>query len=295
MGFTELADLSDVEVTFVGVIAGAIYPNGTSSPSAILNGSTPVDCAVVRGWPNKTTLQANLALGRCTVSVYPVPGSGKNTTRFNTDWQIKQEAAPTIVGSIVNNTIVLAGTSSSPQNVAAKVNGKAYLYAVQPSDTLATIATALATAINADTPATSVGAIITVPAANALGVAIGGFGLIWRELRRQEEVIMVTVWAPTPELRDLVAPFVDLALQGLGQPRVRQFLSLPDGSAGRMLFMRSTPTDKDELSAVFRRDIVWSVEYPTTEVQTAAQIVVFETILTPNWTDPASPTLQLVA
>lgn len=277
-----MADLSDVENTFKAMISAAIYPTGTADPSAITLNAAPVPVRIVRGWPVKNQLEADLAAGKATVSVYPMPGE-KRTSRYPAEYSVRTDPVVTLTAIVDGDTITIGGTVISPQNVAALVGGAGYVYGVQPGDTLAGIASALAALINADTPASSAGPVITVTSPHANLVArVGGVGTLIRELRRQEKQFQISCWCSTPEQRDAVAIFVDGVLVGSGLERPRAFIVLPDTSAGRLLYERTLPTDKDQLSGAFRRDFVWSVEYPTTDTAPAAQITLIKEVVQPS-------------
>ena len=258
-------------------MAGWVYPNGTSQPSAA--GAVPVK--IVCGWPNSADLQEHLTAAVAYISIYPIPGAERLTTRYPREWQTITGPAPTITFTQVGEAITLAGTVSSPQLVAVAAYGKIYVRAVQPSDTLATIASALATLISADGQAVSSGSVLTVPSPQ-LGARVGGFASVARELRRQERLFQITVWTSSPEQRDIVAGFVDLKFAGAGDPNGLEFIALPDGFVARIQYARTLQTDKDELSGSFRRDLIYSIEYATTETVSAPQIVGFEVQATAN-------------
>lgn len=256
-----MADLNQIETVLVAAVTQAVYPTGTANPSAFT-----APCAVYRGWPVPRNLDADLAAGKVNVSVYPLDTEQK-TTRYPLDWQPLPIPVPSLTLTASDTTITAGGTPSSPLNAVATVNGVGYVYPVQAGDTLISVATALAALINADTPATSSGAVITIPAAYRLTARVGGVGTAIREIRRQKRNFMITCWCPTPALRDAVAPAIDAVLAGI------EFLTLPDGSAGRLLYERSPVSDRVEREGLYRRDLIYSVEYGTTQTQSAAQIV----------------------
>lgn len=265
-----MADLSQVRDTIKAIVAAAIYPTGTSNPSAILQGETPVPCQIVAGWPVKDQLAQNLAAGVATVSIWPVNGAERNTSRFARVYTALSNPPPTITATVAADAVTLGGAVSTPQNLAVIAAAQAYLYAVQPGDTLTTIAAALAALIEG---ASSAGSVVTIPGATDLVARAGGVGTVIRELRRQERLFQVSSWCSTPAQRDAVAPFVDSVLIGAGLPNGREFIALPDGSSGRILYQRSNEIDQDQLVGSFRRDLIWSVDYPTTDTETVAQIV----------------------
>ncbi len=272
-----MADLSDAENTFKSLIVGWVYPTGTANPSAILDGGSPVPTKVGRGWPTKNALQADLLAKVANISIYSQPGSERLTTRYPREWQQLGTITTTLTATVSGRTITIGGAVSAPQNVAVLIGSKAYVYPVQPGDTLATIAAALASIIEVGVSATSSGPVITVSGDLALIGRVGGFGTVMRELRRQERLFQITVWCWSPEQRDAVASFIDIKFAGAGQDNGLEFITLPDGSSARLKYVRTAPADKDELSGAFRRDLIYSLEYATTETMTAPQIVAFET------------------
>ena len=46
------------------------------------------------------------------------------------------------------------------------------------------------------------------------------------------------------------------------------FLGLPDGSAARLAYVATTSFDQHEDAGLYRRDLVYSVEFPTTQTTT---------------------------
>lgn len=274
-----MADLSEVENVLVSTITQTVYPAGTGNPSVVSAG-----CKIYRGWPVPANLDADLAAGLINISVFP-QNTETPTTRYTKDWQELPVTAPALTLTVSGTTITVGGTSSSPLNAATIVNRKGYVYPVQSSDTLASIATGLAALINADTPATSLGAVITVPAARQIAARVGAVGTVLRETKRQKRGMQITFWCPNPTIRDAVVPVVDRALAAT------QFLSLPDGSGGRLIYERSTVSDRSEREGLYRRDLFYSVEYGTTDSLGAAQIVAELFNLT-GGLDPSAPVIQ---
>ena len=69
-----------------------------------------------------------------------------------------------------------------------------------------------------------------------------------------EEVLPHYLWCNTPAIRDAVAAVVDPALSSL------TFISLPDGTGGRIRYERAHPDDRAQKVLLYRRDLVYSVE-----------------------------------
>lgn len=260
-----MADVSDVSETLLGLISGLIYPNGTSQPSV-----GGVDTRVFIGWPVTSTLAADLKKGTCEISIYPWRGE-RNTTRYLQQWQQASINTPTLTLTAAGQTVTVAGTIpllANPHNAVIFANGMPHVYAVQPTDTLNSIAAALATLIAIAVPGTSsAGAVITLPNSARLGaVRIGVTGTNLNEIARQEKVFHIIVWADTPAHRTSLAKVIDLALKSM------TFLLLPDLSGGRVRYVGNWESDNDQKLGEYRRDLIYTVEYGTFETQVATQI-----------------------
>lgn len=265
----------------MSTLAQAVYPNGTGQTPA-----TGYPCRVYRGWPAPANLDADLKAGKVNISVYPLAPE-QNLTRYAPGWQELPRAAATLTVSASGQTVTFGGTPSSPLNAAVLVNGKAYVYPVQPNDTLTAIATALAALVSADTPASSTGPSVTVPAAQTVGGRIGRVGTLIQEVKRQKKSFRITAWCPSPQARDAVAAIIDPALSSLS------FLAMPDGSTARLRYERSDTSDGQEKALLFRRDFVYSAEYATTRSATAAEVV-SEAVNVTGGGDPSYPPITTI-
>lgn len=266
-----MADVSDAANVLVATAAAALYPNGTSQPSAA--GGVPVRIYV--GWPNTQQLDTDLAAGTCHVSVFS-RDEERNTTRWTPTWKETSRGTVTISLTATGQVITVAGvlpTADNPQHVASFVNGTPYTYLVQAGDTLASIAAALAALIVVDVPGTvAAGATITLPpTARAGAQRVGVAGTVLRTTRQQEKLFQITVWADTPAHRDAVAGPLDAALSDI----VR--LTMPDLTTARLRYRGSTITDKSQKAIAYRRDLLYTVEYSTTVTATASEITAIET------------------
>ncbi len=273
-----MADLSDVLAALKSTVLSALYPNGST-------GQFPVSIAGVYvrvgiGWPDGGQLTKDLQAGCCEVSIFPRDDE-QNTTRFNRDWQELSRSAQTLAVAVVNQTVTWSGAPAAGLQVALIVNGRPYAYVVQAGDGLATIAAAIAALVNVDTTATVSGPSLTIPAAHSITARLGAGGIAAQEVGRQKRTVQITVWAPTPALRDAVAKVVDPAL------RVIDFLPFADGSCGRMRYGSSPMSDAAERAETYRRDLLYSIEYPTTLSQSAAAIIIQGVGLTPATSDNA--------
>ena len=259
-----MADIADVMNAFVASIAQTIYPNGTGQPSV-----TGLATAVYAGWPQSSQMDADLAgftkgAGRIHVTVYPT-GTEKNTTRFSNGWQTLTDAMPTLSLAISGQTVTIGGTVSVPQNVALLVSGLPYTYAVQASDTLTSIATAIASMIAG---ATNSGPVITLPATARIQAARSGSnGTSIREVRRQQRTMQLTIWADTPAHREATAQALDVALAAT------EYLSLPDGTGVRIVYQSTRLDDATQKANLYRRDLLYTAEYATTQTMQATEVV----------------------
>jgi len=253
-----MADISDVSAALVSLIAQTLYPNGTGQQSLA---GLPV--MIYEGWPTQDTLDKDLRAGKAHVSVFTTPNV-RNTTRYMKRWVPVVAPVQTLTLTIAGRTITVGGTVATPQIVMAMVNYLPYVYVVQASDTLTSIATGLAAFIPG---ATNSGPVITVPASAMLTAArVGAQGTSIMEIRRQERIMMMAVWADTPAHRRAVAEPVDVALANTA------FLTLTDQTQARVIFRSDRVDDALQKAKLYRRDLLYSVEYATTISETETQI-----------------------
>ena len=253
-----MADLSDISTALVSAITQVIYPTGTANPSI-----AGVATKIYAGWPIPGNLDADLKSNKINITVFPLDNEQK-VTRFPKEWQTVSIPTPALTLAVSGVTVTIAGTPSSPLNAAIKTNGSAYVYAVQPGDTLTSIATGIASQIPG---ATSSGPVVTIPGAYGLSAVVGGFGTIVRETKRQKRSFLISLWCPSPTLRDQVTAPVDAALADI------DYLNLPDGTVARLIYERSPVSDNIEKEGLYRRNLQYSAEYATTDSASAAQIV----------------------
>lgn len=261
-----MSDVSEVTQTLVGLIAGFLYPNGASSPSAI-----GVSCRVFAGWPLPSQLQEDMKEGLCDISVYPWPGE-RNTTRYLLRETVTQIQPKTLAIEGIGLTATLSGTippASNPHVVMIFANEQPYAYAVLPTDTIQSICAALAALIVVDVLGTfSTTNSVVLPFGARLGACeVGTTATVMTEITRQEKQFHVIIWAPKPQMRAAVGRFIDPAL------KVLTFITLPDGSGGRIRYVGNTETDVVSKEGAYRRDLIYTVEYPTMRTIVAPQVL----------------------
>ena len=249
-----MADQSDVETALVSAIAAAIYPNGTGVSSVL-----GVTARVYRGWPNGAALDADLAAGNVNVTVFPVEGA-RNTTRWPYEWRATPAPA-TLTATVAGNAASFAGNAATGQLAGLLVGQKSYVHRTRAGDTPELVAALLGSAVAADMPVLVAGATVTIPGAPASVARTAADAAASLELRRQEQGFRITCWCPSPALRDAAATRVDAALSA------SRFIALADGSTGRLRWSGSAVQDRSQDAGLYRRDITYSVDYPTTQNQ----------------------------
>lgn len=238
----------------------AVYPFGTSAPSAINAAPT----RIYRGWPSEAQLDADLSRGIVNISVFPKVGYTRNTTRMARQWIDGPITLPTMSTTIFGDTVTISGLPGVTQNVGIRTREGAWAVTASPTEDAPTVAAALRALIPG---ASGSGADVVMPTTDGLVALTGGTGGASMEVRRQTQGFQVTIWAPTPALRDVAASTVDLLMAQT------DWLVLADGSQVWLTYDTSTVVDEPSKDNLWRRDLMYTVEYPTTLNQTAAQML----------------------
>jgi hypothetical protein len=215
-----MADISDVESALVTIAGSVLYPSGVSSPSDVSPISGCVVCTV-RGWPTSQELDSVLEAGNALVTVYPIPNMSQTTTRFSQEWVTVPQDAPILTVTTYGNTATFSGAGANGVVAGVRYNRAAYSVHVAEADTPATIAAGIATQIAG---ASSSGGILTVPESLDFVARIGAEQKAILEVERLKDVIDITIWAPTPEIRDAIGRAIRPALR-------EQFVAMPDSLA----------------------------------------------------------------
>lgn len=254
-----MADSSDVSNTIAGMIASTVYPNGTSKPS--ISGSI---IKIYPGWPVPNVLQEDINAGGAHISIWALPSERKIGSELGRPYRVVEKGEPPMIATVDGLTITLSGSASVPTNVYFLIDGVGYHYPVQAGDTLTTVATAVANQIP---HATSSGVVITLSGGASVVARTGGVGSAVRELRRQAKDFQITIWAPDPATRVLIASAID------GMLSESSNISLGDGAPSMMLYARQFDSDASENYLVYRRDLIYTVNYATTQSISAPQVV----------------------
>lgn len=267
-----MADISDVEQTIVDVVAGILYPAGTGQPSALPGAAAVI---VHRGWPMANDLDRDLAAGKSHVSVWPRGGTEVNTTPYPDDWQDVFITPSTLTAVVQGRTITIGGSTDASivQFVTLQIGPKYVAsYAVLSTDTRELIAAALASQITAEfLPAVAVGNVITVTGTLAMRAIVGTTGSQLSVIRQQRTQLQITLWCNTPAVRDAIGKLVEPDLAD------RMFLIMPDQSAARFRYSMTILSDNSEKEGLYRRDMIYNVEYATTKQDTAFTVTSVQT------------------
>jgi hypothetical protein len=259
-----MADSTDVANALVALIAATAYPNGTGQ-SSIAPGAAPV--LVYQGWPIAPQLDVDLRAGKIHVSVFPT--ATERVTESNaSEIQDATLSAATVGMTVVGVTVTVDGVGGAGQNAALLVDGVPFVYAVQASDTATSIATALVALVTVKRAASNTGAVITIPNAKTISARVGVQGTGIRVLQRREKIFQVSVWANSFTQRDPFAGAIDAALTDTYR------LTMPDGSQGLMRYRSSVQHDDTQKASIYRRDMLYAVEYCLTNTVVTTQIVI---------------------
>lgn len=305
-----MSDISDVLLVMAKTCASIIYPaltydqiNANWDQPKFWDGSGPSivnsGVRIYPGWPSESNLDDDLANNISHVTVF-TQATERNTTRYQEREHVTVEpAAPTlslsvsgvpsssllfdepgvvwdgsnesydVVPGYSNFVIRVGGIVTVPQNIALRINGKFYVYGVQAADTFASIASALAALVMVDIAGTSAnGPVLALGSTARLQAArLGTTGTVSKEVRRQERVVQISVWSNAPDVRDTIAAAIDVVLAE------RRFVTMPDGFGARIIYKNSMVIDSLQKATLYRRDLNYTVEYPTTVSKSRAQVI----------------------
>ena len=269
-----MADVSDVYNALAEWISTLLYPNGAQNPSALTYNGAPVAFRVYPGWPVTQNLNADLASGVVNISVYPRPEE-VNVSTLQSDWEITDAPTPTLTATVSGLSVTIGGTVTAGEVATIFYDGTAQSTAAQSTDTLDTIASALAALISGSTAS---GATVTLPAGSyTVSAQVTAPVTAIFNVKEQRRTFQIVVWAPSPILRDQVVKFIDATLGATYR------ISLPDGSMMTLMYERSPMDDLLQKEGAWRRDLFYHVVFATTQSQTFNPVVssVTQTSLAP--------------
>jgi hypothetical protein len=246
-----MADVSDVETALANAAAVALYPNGPSGPSV-----PGPDCRIYRGWPISGALDADLSIGTINVTVFPAARVGRTTTRYSTRWS-GTPVPPPLYATVAGTTVTFAGAAAAGQVAGILADGQSYAYRIRSGDTPELVAANLASLMRARRVVNLSGATVVVAGAARVQGRVVADAWMQQEVRRQEQDFHVTWWCPTPALRDATSMAIYQSLS------TTCFITLGDGTAGKLVYAGTTLFDQSQNARLYRRDLTYCVEYAT--------------------------------
>jgi hypothetical protein len=265
-----MADLSDVTAYLATAVATAVYPNGTSQPSV-----AAMDCRIYEGWPIPDQLDRDM-LGQmmsgsppmpvtrpggtvANVSVFAMQGTGSTGTLYQQLDKTYVITPPVITSTftLVGNLITVTGQIGVGEYLTLVIDN-AVVCSQTGASTAAMLAALAAQAVAAGYPGTiATATTLTVPLGHALVVRQGGAGVLGKVTHRQRQSVMVTVWAPTQVARSTLAGAIDNVIK----QKIK--VAMPDTSQALVIYSRTNVLDDRESTAIYRRDLIYDVEYAT--------------------------------
>jgi hypothetical protein len=297
-----VADLTDITAYLMHAAALAVYPNGTGQPSV-----ANMDARIFEGWPNSAQLDLDLAgkmLGGIppmpinrpggpviNVSVYPMLGSNVEPFQIldNTYTLIAPviHMALTLTGApgdtVTPPTVTIAGQPTAGEYLTLIVD-RANIYSASGVSTASIISQLVTQALPLYPGTTSTATSITIPAAFDFTARQGAPGTIGHVTHRQKQEIMITTWAPNHTVRGVIAAAIDAAL------KAKIIAAMSDTSAAKFCYNRTNTIDEQSVDTLYRRDLIYDVEYAT--LQTFTGYVITSTTLqiqAGNWAATTAP------
>jgi hypothetical protein len=262
-----MADLSDVTAYLATAASAAVYPNGTSLPSV-----AAMDCRIFEGWPIPDQLDRDM-LGQmlsgtppvpvtrpggtvANISVFPMPGTGIVVYQQLDDTYVITPVSYGMVVSVAGNVITVSGQPNIGEYLTLICDG-GFVFSQTGSTTAALLAAIAAQAQTQYPAASSTATTLTVPTGHSLVVRQGGVATLGKVTHRQRQSVMVTVWSPTQAVRAMLARAVDGAIK----QNIK--VMMPDTSQALVIYSRTNVLDDRQSTAIYRRDLVYDVEYAT--------------------------------
>lgn len=116
-----------------------------------------------------------------------------------------------------------------------------------------------------------------------------GDGSAVLELRRQTRLFQVSIWAGGYSRRDAASAAIDAGLAAVSR------LALADGSLAVMTYDSSAQDDDQQQAGIYRRNLVYALNYATTKTVTLTVIATTVTDVTPNVNGVNIATVAVVA
>lgn len=263
-----MADITDVTAYLATRAAVAVYPSGTGAPSV-----AGIDCRIFEGWPVGDQLENDLTgfmldasgvkivrpRGPCAnVSVFPPLGTGKTVYQNLDNTYVIAPPVVTSTATLAGNVITVTGPLD-PGEFLTLVLDDGVVCSRGGADVAAMLSALAADLVDAGYAATATATTLTVPFRYELVMRQGGTGVLGRAIHRQSQSVMVSVWAPSRTTRTALANAIDIAIK----KRIK--VTMPDTSQALVIFSRTNIIDDDQAKGLYRRDLIYDVDYATVE------------------------------
>lgn len=256
-----MASTDDVARYLASRVAGVVYPGGGRLP-----GIVNTAMKVYPGWPVPGILQQDIDNGGMHISVWPLPTERKISPALGRPFRVMAKGKPTLQFTVNGTTIGVAGVASELTNVQITLNGKTYTFHFRAGTTAEKALDVLSVSLPRSF---TIGSSLFIMLVRHLSISVSTAGIAVRELRRQIKDFQITVWAPTPGLRDRIGSAIDAALSE------QSHIDLNDGAPAQLLYARQFDSDRSENWHVYRRDLIFSVNYATTQTISAPEVTQF--------------------
>jgi hypothetical protein len=230
---------------------------------------------IYRGWPSTASLRIDLAASTLNVTVFPKADTSRNTTRWAEGLVLTRMATASLTVNVTGTSATFAGSVGAGQLAGLMVDSVAVVHRTATGDTPELVAAALAELIRTQRIALVNGATVTVPGAGLLLARVVADQPVLCWTRSQMQQFRISCWCPDPSSRDCIASTIDNALSAVS------FIALSDGSSGRLHYVGTTEFDQSQDAALYRRDLVYSVDYLTTVSNTLPTMIFGDTTLAP--------------
>ncbi|MDI9222142.1 hypothetical protein QMZ30_14650 [Pantoea sp. EA-12] len=253
-----MASVDDVSQYLAKRVADVLYPGGSLLPGIV---NAPVK--IYPGWPASLPLQSDIESGGAHVSVWPLPAERKVNCALGRSYQQLAKGMPTLKLWVTDCAIAVSGVASALTNVQVRLNGKKFIFHFRTGTTAEHVVNSLQQHLP---HAFAMMGRVIISVVNQLSISVTTAGTAVRELRRQIKEFQVTVWAPSPQLRNTIGTAIDAVLSE------HCHIDLGDGVPAQMFYARQFDSDAAENWHVYRRDLIFSVNFATTQTVSAPEV-----------------------
>lgn len=261
-----MSRLELVQNTLGQAIADAINASGFISPVG----------QGFMGYPTVENLTDVLHAGQYMYSVYPHEGMGaKPMGKWHPEFMQVTPVVNTLTVAASGNTLTFGGAAMPNINIHTLFDFPERLayYRTTPADTVQTVATAVAGAINAigllGVNAQANGATVTVTGVTDLHCNLSGTTQVAQEVNRLSRRIQVNTWCPNPAIRDTLDEIITSNVGSLVNSRY----AMGDGTSVWIRYVPAAWDDYRESSDFMYGGIyLFDCEYSVLQYSSATQI-----------------------